>query len=242
MLGGGIYPGMITATIGTGLLLGVVATLARDRSAPAALRVVVRRPPDGLRGHRARVVPRDPDRQRARARPDRRGLLARVSTSRRSPCSSASASSRRRGRVPLPAARRGGRKEELRRRLAARSPDATSTACAPGRAVLPLAVPRPQALAGRAHPFSLSAAPDGPLAAHHRQGARRPHRAVSPTLEPGTRVVAEGPFGVFTERARRRDKVAADRGRDRDHADPRAARAHARRRRRRLPRRRRGRT
>ena len=69
MLGGGIYPGMITATIGTGMLIAVVATSI----------VIVRR---RLRyewwyavhllaygGHRALLVPRDPDRQRARARP-----------------------------------------------------------------------------------------------------------------------------------------------------------------------------
>src|SRR5207237_7192324 len=57
-----------------------------------------------------------------------------------------------------------------------------------------------------AHPFSLSAAPDG-------QSFRITARAVGDhtralrALKPGTRVVAEGPFGDFTEAARRRDKV-----------------------------------
>lgn len=57
-----------------------------------------------------------------------------------------------------------------------------------------------------AHPFSLSAAPDGrslritaKAVGDHTRGLR--------TLRPGTRVVAEGPFGDFTERARRRAKV-----------------------------------
>ena len=36
-------------------------------------------------------------------------------------------------------------------------------------------------------------------------------RAASPTIRPGTRVVAEGPFGVFTDAARRRDEGGADR-------------------------------
>ena len=43
MLGGGIYPGMITATIGTAMLLAVVATSIVIVASPAALRVVVRR-------------------------------------------------------------------------------------------------------------------------------------------------------------------------------------------------------
>ena len=77
MLGGGIYPGMITATIGTALLLAVVATSL----------VIVRRRLSyewwyavhlmAYAGIALVVVPRDPDRQRARARPDRRRLLAR---------------------------------------------------------------------------------------------------------------------------------------------------------------------
>ncbi len=57
-----------------------------------------------------------------------------------------------------------------------------------------------------AHPFSLSAAPDG-------RSLRITAKALGDftgrmaDLRPGTRVVAEGPFGVFTEAARRREKV-----------------------------------
>jgi predicted ferric reductase len=58
----------------------------------------------------------------------------------------------------------------------------------------------------KAHPFSLSAAPDG-------QSLRITVKALGDDtarlgdVRPGTRVVAEGPFGVFTEAARRREKV-----------------------------------
>jgi predicted ferric reductase len=57
-----------------------------------------------------------------------------------------------------------------------------------------------------AHPFSLSAAPDG-------RSLRITVKALGDfssrvgTVSPGTRVVAEGPLGHFTEDARRRDKV-----------------------------------
>jgi len=57
------------------------------------------------------------------------------------------------------------------------------------------------------HPFSLSAAPDG-------RSLRLTVKDVGDftgcmgAIAPGTRVVAEGPFGVFTDAARRRDKVA----------------------------------
>jgi predicted ferric reductase len=57
-----------------------------------------------------------------------------------------------------------------------------------------------------AHPFSLSAAPDGDtfrITAKSVGG----HTSRMGTIPVGTRVVAEGPFGDFTERSRRRDKV-----------------------------------
>ena len=57
-----------------------------------------------------------------------------------------------------------------------------------------------------AHPFSLSAAPDGDT---FRITAKAvgDHTARMRSLPVGTRVVAEGPFGDFTERSRRREKV-----------------------------------
>jgi predicted ferric reductase len=56
------------------------------------------------------------------------------------------------------------------------------------------------------HPFSLSAAPNG-------RSLRITVKALGDfsgqirRVQPGTRVVAEGPFGAFTERVRRREKV-----------------------------------
>jgi predicted ferric reductase len=57
------------------------------------------------------------------------------------------------------------------------------------------------------HPFSLSAAPDGrALRITIKDLGDFTHRAGA--IRPGTRIVAEGPFGVFTDAMRRRDKVA----------------------------------
>ncbi len=58
-----------------------------------------------------------------------------------------------------------------------------------------------------AHPFSLSAAPDS-KSLRITVKALGDHSARIASVRPGTRVLAEGPFGVFTETGRRRrDKV-----------------------------------
>jgi predicted ferric reductase len=56
------------------------------------------------------------------------------------------------------------------------------------------------------HPFSLSEAPDG-RSLRLTVKALGDHTARMASIRPGTRVVAEGPFGVFTAAAQRRDKV-----------------------------------
>jgi predicted ferric reductase len=59
----------------------------------------------------------------------------------------------------------------------------------------------------RAHPFSLSAAPDGRrlrITVRERAG----HTAGLGALRPGTRVIVEGPGGALTSGARRRTRVA----------------------------------
>ncbi len=56
------------------------------------------------------------------------------------------------------------------------------------------------------HPFSLSAAPDGRSLRITVKDLGDFSRRLA-TVEPGTRVIAEGPFGVFTDAVRRRDKV-----------------------------------
>jgi ferredoxin-NADP reductase len=57
-----------------------------------------------------------------------------------------------------------------------------------------------------AHPFSLSAAPDGATFRITAKSAGD-HTSRFGTIPVGTRVVAEGPFGDFTERSRRHEKI-----------------------------------
>jgi predicted ferric reductase len=57
-----------------------------------------------------------------------------------------------------------------------------------------------------AHPFSLSALPDGGSLRITVKGVGSYSRRLA-ELRPGTRVVAEGPFGTFTDAIRRRHKV-----------------------------------
>ena len=58
-----------------------------------------------------------------------------------------------------------------------------------------------------AHPFSLSAAPDGRRLRITVKGVGD-YTARLRAIPPGTRVIAEGPFGAFTSAARRRPRVA----------------------------------
>jgi predicted ferric reductase len=58
-----------------------------------------------------------------------------------------------------------------------------------------------------AHPFSLSAAPDGRRLRITVKGLGD-YTATLRAIPPGTRVIAEGPFGSFTAAARRRPRVA----------------------------------
>jgi len=57
-----------------------------------------------------------------------------------------------------------------------------------------------------AHPFSLSAAPDGRSLRITVKAAGDFTSRIG-SLSPGTRVVAEGPLGLFTDEVRRRDKA-----------------------------------
>jgi predicted ferric reductase len=59
---------------------------------------------------------------------------------------------------------------------------------------------------GTAHPFSLSAAPDGSSLRITVKGLGD-HSSRIRQIEPGTRVLAEGPFGLFTNARRQSDKV-----------------------------------
>jgi predicted ferric reductase len=59
---------------------------------------------------------------------------------------------------------------------------------------------------GTAHPFSLSAAPDGRSLRITVKGLGD-HSGRIARIEPGTRVLAEGPFGIFTDDRRHSDKA-----------------------------------
>jgi predicted ferric reductase len=59
----------------------------------------------------------------------------------------------------------------------------------------------------QSHPFSLSAAPDGRTLRITVKGVGRFSRELA-SLRPGTRVVAEGPYGAFTAARRTRPRVA----------------------------------
>jgi predicted ferric reductase len=58
----------------------------------------------------------------------------------------------------------------------------------------------------RPHPFSVSAAPNGQFV-RFSIGNRGDDTAMMPQLKKGTRVILEGPYGIFTEERRSREKV-----------------------------------
>jgi predicted ferric reductase len=202
MLGGGVYPGMITATIGTVMLLGVVATSL----------VVVRRhlryewwyavhllAYAGIALSWFHEIPTGNELVLDRAAADYwRGLyvatIAILIVFRLGVPLLQLARHRLRvaevieegpGVVSL---RIGGRQLE---RLRAE----------PGQFFLWRFLDRHRVWS--AHPFSLSAAPDG-RSLRITVKALGDHTARLRDVRPGTRVIAEGPFGVFTESARRR--------------------------------------
>ena len=79
-----------------------------------------------------------------------------------------------------------------------------------------------------AHPFSLSAAPDGRRLRITVKGVGD-FTASLRGVTPGTPVIVEGPFGVVHVGHAAPPAGGADRRRHRHHPDPRAARGHARR-------------
>src|SRR2546423_1555794 len=205
MLGGGVYPGMITATIGTFLLIAVVVTsvvIVKRRLRYEAWYAVHLAAYAGIALAWFHQIPTGNELVLDHAAADywralylvTLGLLVVF-------------------RVLAPLAK------AFRHRLRV----AEVVAEGPGVVSLRITGRRLEALNARAgqfflwrfldrrrwwasHPFSLSAAPDG-------RSLRITAKALGDfsgrlgEIRPGTRVVAEGPFGVFTEAARRRDKV-----------------------------------
>ena len=205
MLGGGVYPGMITATIGTGLLLAVVATsivIVRRKLSYEWWYAVHLMAYAGIALAWFHQIPTGNELVLATVAADYwRGLYA------------ATIAVLVVFRVLLPAA------AALRHRLR------VAEVVEEGPGVVSLRIEgrrldRLQARAGQffiwrfltsgrwwsAHPFSLSQAPDG-RSLRITVKALGDHSARFAEIPVGTRVVAEGPFGVFTDAVRRRAKV-----------------------------------
>ncbi len=205
MLGGGIYPGMITATVGTGLLIGVVATsyvIVRRRLpyewwyavhllayASIALAWFHQIPT----GNELVLDPTAADYWRSLYLATLAVLVV--------------------FRVLAPAA--GWFRHRLRvAEVVAEGPGVVSLRIE-GRRLDALRARPGQFFTWRfltrgrwwsAHPFSLSAAPDG-RSLRITVKALGDHSGSLAAVPVGTRVLAEGPFGVFTAAARRRQKL-----------------------------------
>ncbi len=205
MLGGGIYPGMITATIGTALLLAVVATslvIVRRRLSYEWWYAVHLLAYAGIALSWFHEIPTGNELVLDRIAADYwRGLfivtlvvlvgfriLAPAVAAFRYRLRVSQVEEEMLGVVSLTIT--GRNLDRLRAR--------------PGQFFLWRFLDRRRIWS--AHPFSLSAAPDG-TSLRITVKALGDHTARLADVRPGTRVVVEGPLGVFTEERRRRDKV-----------------------------------
>lgn len=206
MLGGGVYPGMITATVGTALLIAVVVTsvvIVRRRLRYEAWYAVHLLAYAGIALAWFHQIPTGNELVLDRVAADywralylgTLGLL--VAFRILGPALNAL---RYRLRVAEVVAEGPG---IVSLRITGRRLDRLDAS--PGQFFLWRFLDRKRWWA--AHPFSLSEAPDG-------RSLRITVKALGDfssrlaEIAPGTRVAAEGPFGVFTAAARRRDKVA----------------------------------
>ena len=205
MLGGGVYPGMITATIGTALLIAVVVTsvvIVRRRLRYEAWYAVHLLAYAGIALAWFHQIPTGNELVLDRVAADYwRGLYL--------------------GTLGLLIAFRilGPALNAVRYRLRV----AEVVAEGPGIVSLRITGRRLDRLDARpgqfflwrfldrkrwwaAHPFSLSEAPDGRSLRITVKGLGDFSSGLA-EIAPGTRIVAEGPFGIFTEAARRRNKI-----------------------------------
>jgi predicted ferric reductase len=205
MIWGGVYPGMITATIGTGLLLAVVATslvIVRRRLSYEWWYAVHVLAYAGIALAWFHEIPTGNELvlDRVAANYWRALFIATIAVL-----------VVFRVLVPLAGALR------YRLRVAAVTPEGPGVVSLriTGRNLDRLRAHPGQFFVWRfldrhrwwtAHPFSLSAAPDGE-SLRITVKALGDHSGRLGEVRPGTRVLAEGPFGVFTDRVRRRDKV-----------------------------------
>ncbi len=205
MLGGGIYPGMITATIGTALLLAVVGTslvIVRRRLRYEWWYAVHLMAYGGIALSWFHEIPTGNELVLDRLAADYwRGLylatiavlvIWRVLVPARSAL-------RHRLRISDVVVEGAG---VVSLRISGRRLDRLGAQ--PGQFFLWRFLARRSW--GSAHPFSLSAAPDGDSLRITVKGLGD-HSGRMSQIAPGTRVIAEGPFGVFTGDRRRRGKA-----------------------------------
>ena len=202
MLGGGVYPGMITATIGTAMMIGVVATsivIVRRRLSYEWWYVVHLLAYAGIALSWFHEIPTGNELVLDHTAADYwRGLyLATIAVLVVF-------------RVAQPLAQLAQHRLRIAEvidegagvvslRIVGRRLD--RLAAEPGQFFLWRFLDRRRIWS--AHPFSLSAAPDGE-SLRITVKALGDHTARLRGIHPGTRVLAEGPFGVFTESAQRR--------------------------------------
>jgi predicted ferric reductase len=205
MLGGGIYPGMITATIGTGLLIAVVVSsivIVKRRLRYDWWYAVHITAYAGIALAWFHQIPTGNELVLDRIAADywRSLYLSTIAVLVvwRVLVPTASALRHRLRVVDVAAAG----KDVVSVTIAGRALDRLDAK--PGQFFIWRFLTRGRALT--AHPFSLSRAPDG-RTLRITVKALGDHSATMGELEPGTRVVAEGPFGVFTRDARRRAKA-----------------------------------
>ena len=205
MLGGGIYPGMVTATIGTGLLIAVVASslvIVRRRLRYEWWYAVHLMAYAGIALAWFHEIPTGNEFVLQRVASDYWRALALLAIAIVVVW-----------RVLVPLA--GMFRYRLRvAELAIEGPGVVSLRIT-GRNLERLGAHAGQFFLwrflaprawGTAHPFSLSAAPGGGSLRITVKGLGD-HTARIAQIEPGTRVLAEGPFGVFTDERRRGDKA-----------------------------------
>ena len=216
--------------------------LDRDRAARAALRALVLGAPDGRTpGSRFawfHEIPTGGDINGA-FHPNAETLLARPLLRDDRPRDPLPRRRPDRRRVLLPAPRRRGGRRGADRHLDPHHRPPRRPAARRGRGSSSCGGSSPRGYWWTSHPFSLSEAPDG-RSLRISVKAAGDHTSRMRSIPVGTRVVAEGPYGAFTESAAAARQGAADRGRDRDHAGAGARRDDGGRHRRHLPRARRG--
>ncbi len=217
------YPGMLLAVAGHGLPGHGRRHQHQGGPAPAALRVVAPAAPLRLPRRRARAAAPAVDR-RPVPRPRPRARCSGGPPGRRRPAAILV------WRLGLPAYRT--LRHDLRVTSVVREDDGVVSVYVTGRD-LPRSGSRPASSspggsspgrAGRrAHPYSLSAAPDGRSLRITVKDLGDGSRDVA-RLRPGTRVLVEGPYGRLSARARTPAPRRPDRRRGRHHPDPRAGR------------------